>query len=82
MPSSRPNISAEDLPSLQEIAGKGWVSLEQAANIIGVSYQTVLKYVKPVDESTPAKLKAVRVGGQYRIYEEALRSFLATGQSE
>jgi excisionase family DNA binding protein len=64
----------EELPSLQELAGRNYVSLDQAAKLIGVSYQTALKYVKS------GKLKAVRVGGGWRIYEDSLKAFL-TGQS-
>jgi len=63
----------KDLPPLQTIVNKNWVTLKQMAALLGVTYQTILRYVRE------KKLHAVKVGGTWRIYEDELRRFLAEG---
>jgi hypothetical protein len=81
--SSRPNKASDKLPDLQTLVGRNWVSLEQASKLLEVSYQTALKLIKPgkdkLGHETPARLKAIRVGGTWRIYEEELRRYLDSG---
>lgn len=67
---------SQALSQLDEIVGKKYVTLRQLASLLGVTYQTVLRYVRE------DKLHAVRVGGRYRVYEDELRRFLETGNSE
>lgn len=58
---------------LNTLIGRNWVSLRQLTRLLGVTYQTSLRYVKQ------NKVNAVRVGGQWRIYEDELRRFLQEG---
>ena len=81
MASSAETDPTEDLPSLKDVAGKTYVTLRQAAIIVGVSYQTMLRYIKPEPGQDKAKIQTVRVGGQHRIYEEELRRFLTEGNA-
>lgn len=62
-----------NLPPLHEIVGRNWVTLKQLQKLLGVTYQTVLRYVRE------EKVRAVKVGGGWRIYEEELRRFLSEG---
>ncbi len=81
---SSSNNPLDSVQSLQDVAGRNYVTLKQAANIIGKSYQVLLKYVEPdpdVPGSVP-KLNAVRVGGRWRVYEEELRRFLLEGNAK
>lgn len=61
--------------SLARIASKGWVSLRQVAALTGRTYQTVLKWKKS------GKIKAVQVGGTWRVYDDELKRFLAYGNA-
>lgn len=63
----------ENLPPLQDLVGRNWITLRQLTNLLGVSYQTALRYV------SDHKIGAVKIGGGWRIYEEELRRFLADG---
>lgn len=68
--------------SLQELAGKNYVTLRTAAKLIGCTYQTALRYVnpKPKDGVIPEpKIKAYRVGNEWRITEEEMKRFLSGG---
>lgn len=75
--------ASDKLPDLQTLVGRNWVSLGQACDLIEISYQTGMRYIRPgkdkLGKETPPKLKAVRVGGTWRIYEEELRRFLDAG---
>lgn len=81
---SSSNNPLDSVQSLQDVAGKNYVTLKQAANIIGKSYQVLLKYVEPDPEvpGSKPKLNAVRVGGRWRVYEEELRRFLLEGNQK
>lgn len=50
-----------------------WVTVRKMSLIIEKSYQTTLKLVKA------GQIKAVKVGGDYRIYENEVRRFLNYG---
>ncbi len=55
------------------LATRGWVSLNQFAKIIGVSYPTALNMR---DEG---QMRYVLVGGTYRIYADEVKRFLQNG---
>lgn len=74
------NSSAE-LPPLEELTGRNYVTLRQFCTLVGRTYQTGLRWVKP-DKDGKVKVKAVHVGGGWRIYEEELRRFLDHGNRE
>lgn len=73
--SSKPQLTEKDLPPLQELVGRGWVTIEQMATIVDKSYRTVRAWVV----ADPPKVASTKVGGQYRIYEAELRRFLEHG---
>jgi excisionase family DNA binding protein len=66
----RPSL---DSKSLEELLSRQYVTLNELATILNVEYRTARKYVRT------NKLKAIKCGGQYRIYEEELRRFLTYG---
>lgn len=70
-----------NLPPLEDLVGRKWVSLRQVSNLLEVTYQTVLRYITDTPER-PAVLHAVRVGGKWRVYEEELRRFLDAGNTK
>lgn len=59
--------------TLGELKGRNWVSLKQFAIVAEMSYQVCLKLV------WSGKIRAIKVGGTYRIYEEEVRRFLREG---
>ncbi len=59
--------------ALAKLTNRGWVSLQQAGRIAGVSYQTMLNIRKR------GEIKPVKVGGMYRVYEDELIRFLIQG---
>jgi hypothetical protein len=83
-PSAANRIDGDNLPALEELVDRNWVSLRQVASLLGVTYHTILRYIKPTVDDTgheiaPARLKVVKIGGQYRVYEDELRRFLSQG---
>lgn len=76
-------VTGEDLPPLQELAGKNYATLRQVAKLTGRTYQTILRYIKPDpnDPDKPPRLLAVKVGGEWRVYEDELRRFLTHGNN-
>lgn len=82
MVSSTAENPLDGVGSLRDVAGKGYCELRQACALIGISYQVGLKYIKPDPETGQApRLRAVRVGGRWRVYEDELRRFLTFGNS-
>ena len=71
---------AEDLlvRELKDAAGRPYVSLRKAADLIGVTYQTVLRYIRsdPLIPDSEPLLKAVMVGKRWRVYADDLKKFL------
>lgn len=65
-------------PDLKALTGRKWISLRKFADLIGKSYPTVLKMAN----SDPQKVKAVRVGSQWRVYEEEVWRFLREGNAK
>jgi excisionase family DNA binding protein len=63
--------SEEDDSTLDN--GKRWVDLHELARLVGVTYQTALRYKK--DE----RFHAINVGGRWRVYKEELERFLKEG---
>jgi excisionase family DNA binding protein len=53
--------------------GEGWVTLKKMAILIEKDYRTTRKLI--VD----GKIRAIRVGGTFRIYESEVRRFLQQG---
>ena len=58
---------------LAALALQGWVSLNQFAKIVGISYPTASKLIKE------NKLDAIPVGGINRIYATEVKRFLREG---
>jgi hypothetical protein len=67
----------EETSDLTDLTGKNWMKLRKVAELIGKSYQSVLK----MKDADPPKIKVIKVGGQYRIYEEEVRRFLREGNA-
>ena len=65
-------------PDLKSLTGRNWISLRKFGELIGKSYPTVLKMAT----HEPVKVKAIKIGGQYRIYEEEVRRFLTEGNAK
>lgn len=61
------------LHDYKAVGGKSYVTLNQLSGILGVTYRTARRYVDA------GKIQGVKVGGQYRIYEEEIRRFLESG---
>lgn len=62
-----------NLPPLRQLVGRNWITLKQLGRLVGVTYQSILRWKKQ------GKFKTVKVGGSFRIYEEELRRFLQEG---
>lgn len=62
-----------NLPPLHELVGRNWITFKQMARLIGVTYQTIIRYKRT------GKFRPVRIGGRWRVYEEELRRFLSEG---
>jgi len=63
------------MKDLQKLASRGWVSLSQFAGIAEVSYPTAMKMREK------GEIRAVRVGGIWRIYMDEVRRFLREGNA-
>jgi excisionase family DNA binding protein len=72
------SVKPENL-NLNELVGKNWVTIAQAAKILERDYRTVRGWVHPHPETGITRIKAVKVGGQYRIYEDELKRILVEG---
>lgn len=59
--------------AIASLANRKWVSLKQLARIIGVSYPTALRMRDRGD------VRAIKVGGHFRVYEDELVRFLVHG---
>lgn len=59
--------------TLNELTGRNWISLKRFAVLAEKSYPVCLKLVRA------GKVRAIRVGGTYRIYEDEVRRFLREG---
>ena len=57
----------------QQEGSENWTNLRNFAALVGKSYITALKLAKS------GKVKAIKVGGTYRIYESEVRRFLRHG---
>lgn len=55
---------------------KGWVSIQQLAILMERDYRTVRKWVEE------GRVRAIRVGGRYRIFEEEIHYILKYGTRE
>lgn len=66
-------IDPGNLPALASIIGRNYVTLKQFAILLDVTYQTPLRWIRQ------GKLKPVRVGKSWRIYEEEIRRFISSG---
>ena len=79
---SETEVNPDDL-DLERLVGRNYVTVKQAAQLLGRAYRTVRAWihVDPKDPDKPPKLKAIRVGGEYRIYEDELKRFLQEGNN-
>lgn len=59
--------------ALAALMSRQWVSLAQLADIIDVSYHTILRMKRK------GEIRAIKVGGMYRVYEDELERFLIQG---
>ncbi len=62
--------------NLSDLTDRKWLSLNRFGVLIGKSYPVVLKMVNK------GQVKAIRVGGRWRIYEEEVRRFLQEGNRD
>jgi hypothetical protein len=60
---------------LRLLAERGWISLNQFAQLLGVSYPTALRM------KTSYKVKTILVGGVHRIYVEEYNRFQREGNA-
>lgn len=68
------NSSAEEDPdTTPTLNGRKWVSLHEFARIVGVTYQTALRY------KDLKNIEVVQVGGRFRVYLEELERFQREG---
>lgn len=71
-----PPDPAETL-DLVEVTGRKWITLRKFSQLVGKSYPTCLKMAR----ATPQKVRAIKVGGTYRVYEEEVKRFLLEGNA-
>ena len=70
---------SDDLPIgakakvIAALSSKGWVSLRQMARLAGLHYLTIL------DARRMGRLRAIKVGGRFRVYEDEIIRFLTEG---
>lgn len=55
---------------------ENWVTLGDLARLQRVTYRTALSWIKT------GKVKAIKVGGQYRVYESEILRFIREGNRE
>ncbi len=55
------------------LASRGWVSLNECAKIIDVSYPTMLSM------KNRGEVRAIKVGGIFRVYQEEMIRLLTRG---
>lgn len=58
---------------LSSLSKRGWVSVNQFAVLIGVSYPTILRMRDRGD------FKSIQIGGVYRVYQDEVSRFLEKG---
>ncbi len=63
----------QHIPNLQELLKRNWATMRQFADICRVQYRTALRWQKT------GHIRPVKVGGQWRIYEDEIRRFLTEG---
>lgn len=73
----QPKLPPVGDPDIKALTGKNWLSLKKMANLIGLSYPTVVKMA----QSDPPKIIAIKVGGQWRVYETEVKRFLREGNN-
>ncbi len=67
--------SQGDAKIIAFLAARGYVSLNQFARLVGVSYPTALKMRDRGD------VKTVPVGGVFRVYNDEIQRFLEKGNN-
>ena len=70
---TRSSSSEEDASLALGSSGRKYVSLREFAIIVGITYQTALKY------KNDGVIQVVQVGGRFRIYTEELMRFQREG---
>ncbi len=61
---------------IEHLRQRGWVSLNQFAKLIGVSYPTALKMREK------GQVVAIHVGSTWRIYTSEVRRFMTEGNAD
>lgn len=54
----------------------GWVSLNKAAKLLGISYPTATRLRQQ------GRIKTIRIGGVFRVYADELRRIMREGTNE
>lgn len=54
----------------------GWVSLNRAAKLLGISYPTVVRLRRQ------GRIKTIRIGGIFRVYTDEIRRIAVEGTSK
>lgn len=70
---SQPNSNGTSSADSSQLEERGWITLRKMSVLIAKSYQTTLKL------ASRGAIRAVRIGGTYRIYEDEVRRFLREG---
>jgi len=70
----KPTSVLEKLP-LEELLGRKYVTLNNLAKALGVTYQTIRKH------RLQAHFHSVKLGGSWIIYEDELRRYLEQGNA-
>jgi excisionase family DNA binding protein len=71
--SSEASAEDDEETPLDDSTDRKWVDLRELARLVGVSYQTALRYKKD------GRFQAIEVGGRWRVYKTELERFLREG---
>lgn len=67
---SKERTAAREARNAERLDGLQHYSLTELEPVIGVSHRTLMRYVRD------GKLKAVKIGGKWRVSETNLKAFL------
>lgn len=71
----REMTSRDNTSGIEQLQRRGWISLNQFAKLIGVSYPTALKMRKR------GQIVTQRVGSVWRVYTSEVRRFMIEGNA-
>lgn len=67
---TKERTAKREAQSAERLDGLRQYSLTELEGVVGVSHRTLMRYVKD------GKLKAVKIGGKWRVSEANLKAFL------